>query len=421
MLGTLGTSRLGFSGSCCRLLLLAPSVLLWACSGPDKADTISHHITFSHKASKSPLPETGVLYQQVVESKGDESVHWQFYLDVRSVFCGDDVCRVDPVRLFWNEQGFFSHFTLKEGVTLEKGDGLDFAPQDYPKLQQILANRHSGLSELHKDELVRKQSGGNGADAMTGATVIIRKSDYIEGAIWTCYTLWHYANGPIGKLIRDIVGDAMGTSKLKALLRSNNAVAEQQERRMRRSEAIRSREFALEQLTRLSVADADTRHLVVTLLKRQTPALIGPALKYLETLPYKDYYNAMAELLGLDNIKQLQAKDRFAPNDKLGRAVLASVTEFSVKHEGTLEQKWADRLVESASQWRVYENVNMVFELVKRQGLLSENVKQHYSDMLKHPDFLIARGAFWQLSRLSLSDALKQKVESFYVLNAPKL
>ena len=421
MLGSLGSSRLVFSESCCRLLLLALSVLLGACSGSDKVDTISHHITFAHKASKSPLPETGVLYQQVVESKDDESVHWQFYLDVRSVFCGDDVCRVDPVRLFWDELGFFSHFTLKEGVTLEKGDGLDFAPQDYPKLQQILANRYSGLSELHKDELVREQSGGNGADALSGATVVIRKTDYIEGAIWTCYTLWHYANGPVGKLIRNIVGDEMGPEQLRALLSNNDAMAELQAHSRGLSNIIRYRQFALEQLTRLSVTDAETPYLVVTLLKSQAPASIEPALKYLETLPSKDYYNGMADLLGLVNSKRSQAIDTIEPNDKLVRAVLASVTDFSAKHKGSLEQKWADHLVESASQWRVYENVNLVFELVKRQGLLSENVKYHYSDMLNHPNFLIARGAFWQLSRLPLSDALKQKVASFYATNAAKL
>ena len=213
----------------------------------------------------------------------------------------------------------------------------------------------------------------------------------------------------------------MGPEQLRALLSNNDAMAELQAHSRGLSNIIRYRQFALEQLTRLSVTDAETPYLVVTLLKSQAPASIEPALKYLEPLPSKDYYNGMADLLGLVNSKRSQAIDTIEPNDKLVRAVLASVTDFSAKHKGSLEQKWADHLVESASQWRVYENVNLVFELVKRQGLLSENVKYHYSDMLNHPNFLIARGAFWQLSRLPLSDALKQKVASFYATNAAKL
>lgn len=424
----LGYSRAtGTSMFIYRLILLGLSVLMSACTEQDTVEIIAHQISFSHKANKSSLPEKGVLYQQRVQSKSDSTIHWEFYMDVRSVFCGDDVCRVDPVRLYWDELGFFSHFTLKEGVTLEKGDGLDFEPQDYPKLQEILANRHSGLGELHKDELVREQSGGNGADALSGATVVIRKTDYIEGAIWTCYTLWHYANGEIGKKIRDIVGEALGAKQLKTLLHGVT-MTQVEERRENRDKTlhfadntIRSSEFALEQLARLSVFDINTQEQVVTLLKQSAPTFIGSGLAYLEKLPPEDYYNRTAALLdGVSNFPN-KALNAIEPSGELVRGVLASMSFFTTRHRGSMEQKWADRLAANAARWNVYENVNRVFELIEREGLISENVKQHYASMLNHPNFLIARGAFWQLSRLPLSDALKQKVASFYATNAPKL
>ncbi|MDF7819708.1 hypothetical protein P1X15_18960 [Runella sp. MFBS21] len=78
-------------------------------------------------------------------------------------------------------------------------DHKPFKPEDYEKLQNILANSRSLLKDVSMEDLVGKgtENLADSVDAKAGATLKTVKNEVIDGAVYTCYTLWHIAHGKV--------------------------------------------------------------------------------------------------------------------------------------------------------------------------------------------------------------------------------
>ena len=129
--------------------------------------------------------------QVKIKAKEKEGAADQFYMDVKTVVCGDSQCRIDTVRIFWDELGMYDRLVLPKGIQLEKAEGEHFDQADYKKLDAILADKNCSLKEVYKEEVVGTEA-TEGVDGISGATIILNNKDYVKGAVWTCYTLWHW-------------------------------------------------------------------------------------------------------------------------------------------------------------------------------------------------------------------------------------
>ena len=107
----------------------------------------------------------------------------------------------------------------------------------------------------------------------------------VPGAAYTCYTLWHWANGEATDLIRKISGKSFPYEQLMDYLKAENG-----ERRW----------FALQCLTERKVFDPVTRNAVIRQARQDSQVLVKAALHYLQSASAKTgtfvYYETIEDL-----------------------------------------------------------------------------------------------------------------------------
>ncbi|WP_078086096.1 hypothetical protein [Microbulbifer mangrovi] len=349
--------------------------------------TSAHKVRFYHPANKSGGEETRTLYQKFEDA--DAPYRGDYYMDVPSVYCGEGICKIDIVRLHWDWLGRYTHFSLEAPTDLEKGNEEDFTEADYQKLQTVLSNRDSGLADLTKDELILPNAGGERVDGLTGATVSLRKSDYVEGAIWTCYTLWHFANGELEGLIRNLSGDAAPAETLSALLATGSD-----------AEAA----FALQQFARRGL-DSD-----------QVTNLITRKLEQGNTTLYRDIFNYLQQLPTEKGLRVLQT---FAATDDshLRLMVLAYLQQL---HE-LPDKKLLAELSHDAARWNSFNEIHRLLALLQSHALDDAEINRAISALLHHDNFVIARKAYWYLKEAPASATDHERLTEFGEKNRARL
>lgn len=315
----------------------------------------------------------------LVERKSDDRSAHEFYLDVASVSCGDTQCRVDTLRLFWDQLGRYSRIELPNGVDLEKSQGQKFSKKDYDKLDATLSDANSPLREVYKDEIVGTV-GGEGIDALSGATVILDKSAYVEGAVWTCYTLWHWVHGDIKIVIRNMSGDELTVSMLQGYLNSNDPDDQW---------------FAMEQLTRRGVYTQQTIASVLATTEKN-PDLTKAALAYWRQASDSIYAIGM-----MAQIEHSQGEYRWLCLNDIWLA------------KRDLPEECYDSLMADVSNYS-YEDIHVLLKILKTQDELSPRAVNELLLLLYQEDFLIARVVYWLLSSQELNEAQAKKTKQFY-------
>lgn len=311
-----------------------------------------------------------------------------FYMDVESVVCGDAQCRIDTVRIIWNELGFYKRIELANGISLEKAKGAPFTQTDYQKLDNILSNAESGLKNIYKEDVTGSET-SEGVDALSGATIALDGDAYVKGAVWTCYTLWHWVNGDITKTIRDLTGDGLSVDSLQSYLKERT---------------FNYRVFAVEQLSRRKIHDSKTVKAILQVAPVENYALQKLIVGYLEKLPDIPYLEAIERLLKIDNeklsllaLRSLSVSDRQIPipyYDRLGKLTLGGDS---------------------------YQTIDLYLKLLNNEKIVSNAVSAEIVRLLDNQDFLIARRAYWFLSKQKLTEINKVKCSSFYEKNSNRL
>ncbi len=110
--------------------------------------------------------------------------------------CEIDKCYEVTIEFYWDVIGRFLRFDTLTGLPLTKLDHIPFEAMDYTKLAEILEDPNSPLARYEKDELVRDTRLSE-IDGVTGATIREIKQSVIEGAVYSCHTLWHIAHGSV--------------------------------------------------------------------------------------------------------------------------------------------------------------------------------------------------------------------------------
>ncbi len=344
---------------------------------------IQHKIHIKHPG----VSLTDKVEKSLVEIKNEEGRTTAFYMDVKTVVCGDSQCKIDIVRIYWNELGFYERLVLPKGVELEKAEGEYFTPADYEKLDNILADKNNSLRDVYKEEVVGSES-TEGVDAITGATIILHTNDYVKGAVWTCYTLWHWVNGGAVEIIRNITGDNHSIDDLNVFLSAENKDYQL---------------FALEQIFRRKNFDPQTVESVIAAIGK-TPELIKPGLQYLESASTLIFQSSIKQLLNsLDEGNRLKCLN----------AILKT------KHE--LPQVFYEQISFQISNFHTYQEIHLFFNILENKNAVSPQIISQLMPLLDSDSFLIARRVFWFLQERNLSGDQESKLEAFRMKNEARL
>lgn len=155
-------------------------------------------------------PDTAITHKMFLLSN-EKDQPLLFYSDIKTPICIDNVCKPLYVEVYWNLIGDYVGFGVHENQPLTKFDHEIFEELDHLKLHELLLNNHSildrkKLSDLHNEGVgVNEQIKFKGVevDAVSGATKKEIKESVVEGALYSCYTLWHLVHGKAAPEIRD--------------------------------------------------------------------------------------------------------------------------------------------------------------------------------------------------------------------------
>ena len=120
-----------------------------------------------------------------------------FFRNIFTPVCYTNECKPVYINFYWDLLGNYERYDLPEGKVLTKIDHDEFKPEDYEKLQEILAKQNSIFADLDMEDLITKGTDNlsDSVDAKTGATLKTIKNEVIDGAVYTCFTLWKIAYG----------------------------------------------------------------------------------------------------------------------------------------------------------------------------------------------------------------------------------
>lgn len=364
-------------------MMLLPFLLILGLATMAVVDTseIKHSIQVIHPGISLTDSVACTLVEVQEESGGVE-----FYMEVETVVCGSNDCRVDLIRVYWDELGNYLRIVLPPGVELEKTGGKAFNQEDYQKLDAILSRKESPLADLFKEEVVGTVA-GEGVDALSGATIQLDKEAYIQGAVWTTYTLWHWVHGNTRQIIRNIRGGAHSLQQFLQFLERPDQYAP----------------FAVEQLTRLENYDSLTWKAVLnaTLGNRDLTKL---SLAYWSEAPPTIFEEASLALIA-NSVKE----------DRL--RYLSNIQAYPM----TLPAAFYDQLAELLPGFDSYEEVHFTLRILEALDNTSPGILRQVMHLLKNDNFLIARRAYWMLVDQPVSAVQQRELEDFYQNNADKL
>jgi len=155
--------------------------------------------TFEHPISSFIIADTvRIEIDALYDSMG---MLEKYKAHVTTPVCEIDKCYAIEIDFYWDLIGRFLRYDTIRGQGLTKLDHIPFTTRDYLKLRNILSNPNSALASYTKEELV-KNTRSSEIDGFTGATIQEIKESVIEGGVYSCYTLWHIANGTVADSIQ---------------------------------------------------------------------------------------------------------------------------------------------------------------------------------------------------------------------------
>lgn len=154
---------------------------------------------------------------QVFAVHDDKGVLEKYTADITAPVCEEGVCYDVHLVFNWNIIGEFTDFEVLPKSPLTKLDHIPFEAKDYAKLQSILTNPDLNFVQMSAKELVENPDEPK-VDGVSGATKEAIKEEIIEGALYTCYTLWHIANGVVVDSIGSFTKSKMDKSLVNKII-----------------------------------------------------------------------------------------------------------------------------------------------------------------------------------------------------------
>ncbi|MEL6252243.1 MAG: hypothetical protein AAFR87_09555 [Bacteroidota bacterium] len=158
---------------------------------------------------KDSLPEHQMLL--LSDSVGNPLL---FYADIYTPVCIDNICKPVQIEIYWDLLGEYVGFALQKNQPLTKFDHEEFEPDDYEKFHALMLDDHSVLDRSKMEDLFDKNAkvepdkeqvvyNGVEVDAVSEPTKKVIRESTVEGALYSCYTLWHLVNGESSRKIKN--------------------------------------------------------------------------------------------------------------------------------------------------------------------------------------------------------------------------
>lgn len=345
-------------------------------------DKVNHYnVNISHPGEKELVQ---IVITQVLNEKGFPI---RYYMDVPSVICYEQVCKIIPVKLSWNSLGEYQSYELEPLSNLEKYKADLFEAKDYEKLNRILSNKNSPFQDVLYDKILTSPD-DNDVDAVSGATaLLLDDEDTVAGATLGCYTLWHWANGEIVGKIKALTGKSFSQTQLKKLLLENE---------------LAYFPIVIQELSRRNNYLKPFVELVIEKTLEEK-ILIQQAIDYLEKSPQNLYYTSMEQIFIKGNKNQ---------KVHVLRSLLNSIY--------AIERTFLNQLSNHASSLKSFQEVSLFLELMKSKSPVSETVVKNIFPLLDN-DFVIGRSVYWFLKNQNTTVNQEEVLKKFYENNKAKL
>ena len=154
-------------------------------------------------------PDTNIEHEvNLIFNK--DSLPLFYYADILTPVCIDNICKPLYIELYWDLLSNYIGYGEYDDKLLSKYDHETFTSDDYLKLHELLSNPRSPIerkkiSDLYEVEKTREkaiQFKGEEVDGITGATKLEIKQSVVEGALFSCHTLYHLVYGNVQTQIR---------------------------------------------------------------------------------------------------------------------------------------------------------------------------------------------------------------------------
>ncbi|NND33642.1 MAG: hypothetical protein HKN76_13725 [Saprospiraceae bacterium] len=144
--------------------------------------------------------------------------------DIFTQVCETGECKPVRIKLFWDLMGQYLHYEMPDGAILTKLDHVPFNENDYIKFGIILSSSQSMLEDFDITLLPgsREKASLAQIDGITGATPKSISSDIVDGAVYTCHTIWHLAHGAVQDSIALLTLDIADKDLMMHLLNHPN-------------------------------------------------------------------------------------------------------------------------------------------------------------------------------------------------------
>ncbi len=141
---------------------------------------------------------------QLFQVNDEKGLPVYYYMDINEYPCDTKECYRMDVRIYWDAWGNFLKLGFKDNAELTKINHKPFTDKDYEKLHVLLNNPESSMKYYQLHELSPEESEEEyySVDAISGATVVDVSYESVNGAVKTCYTLWHIVYGEYVDIIQ---------------------------------------------------------------------------------------------------------------------------------------------------------------------------------------------------------------------------
>lgn len=353
-----------------------------------KNEEVQHKIQVIHPGKDLSKPIETILVERL--NQNNETL--EFYITEESVICSDNTCKIVPVNIFWDKFGAYKRIELEGNAYLEKIKGVEFTERDYLKLDSILRNKNSALADYNINEIIDKNTKNRqdlGVDGVTGATIIsIDESETIVGATLTCYTLWHWINGDVPQIIKDITAKKLTKEELVALLDYTD------DRKI----------IAIEELTERQVFCKEVSNIIIKEISSENIGYRKKAFAYINKLPKDLHFEVLREIFN-----EKDDKIRF----KALYLVKDSPFEFPKKFAIFLSKD----IVEKENP----KEINKLLDIFQEKEIAFKATNKEIIKLLDVKNFSNAHRSYDFLKEKKLTGKRKKAFTEFYNKNKERL
>lgn len=342
-----------------------------------KNQEITHQAVIQHPGKLN----SSELKLNLVEIKDKTGFTIGYSMKVPSVYCVENVCKIDTVQLFWNNVGVYKKFKLKQGVELEKAKGEFFNESDYARLQKILSDSDSPLKNV---QLKAEIDEVHDVDAVAGATYLDANST-VKGALWTSYTMWHFVYGNVVGVMENLTAKSIDNEHLNSFLKDSTQ---------------QYKKFAMDVLKQRNVFNATTLQLIIEGTKAGNID-IQNTLDFFESSTTDVYVNSIRELYSTANGNQRMQ-------------CLNSMTKSNV----VFSDDYLIGLFQISLTSKSYPEIDNLLDLFERKKNKTEKLNAILLPLLNIDKKLIARRIYWYLMNQQLKDIEFEKLNDFKNQNA---